>query len=82
MRHPVVGEIELNYQSFEMPGEPGLRFNVFTAEPDTSSPASPAIPRELGSQQPRSRSRYRPRHQRSTGTPMIATTTKQTTMTR
>ena len=37
MRHPVVGEIELNYQSFEMPGEPGLRFNVFTAEPDTSS---------------------------------------------
>ena len=35
MRHPVIGEIELNYQSFEMPGEPGLRFNVFTAEPDT-----------------------------------------------
>jgi transcriptional regulator with XRE-family HTH domain len=35
MRHPVVGEIELNYQSFEMPGEPGLRFNVFTAEPET-----------------------------------------------
>ena len=37
MRHPVVGEIELNYQSFEVPGEPCLRFNVFTAEPDTSS---------------------------------------------
>ena len=35
MRHPVIGEIELNYQSFDMPGEPGLRFNVFTAEPDT-----------------------------------------------
>jgi hypothetical protein len=35
MRHPVIGEIELNYQSFELPGEPGLRFNVFTAEPDT-----------------------------------------------
>jgi hypothetical protein len=35
MRHPVVGEIELNYQSFEIPGEPGLRFNVFTAEPET-----------------------------------------------
>jgi hypothetical protein len=35
MRHPAIGEIELNYQSFELPGEPGLRFNVFTAEPDT-----------------------------------------------
>ncbi len=35
MRHPVIGEIELNYQSFELPGEPGLRFNVFTAEPGT-----------------------------------------------
>ena len=35
MRHRVVGEIELNYQSFELPGEPGLRLSVFTAEPDT-----------------------------------------------
>ena len=35
MRHHVVGEIELNYQSFEIPGEPGLRLSVFTAEPDT-----------------------------------------------
>ena len=36
MRHHVVGEIELNYQSFEIPGEPGLRLSVFTAEPDSS----------------------------------------------
>ncbi|HEY6509755.1 MAG TPA: helix-turn-helix transcriptional regulator [Vicinamibacterales bacterium] len=35
MRHHVVGDIELNYQSFEIPGEPGLRLSVFTAEPDT-----------------------------------------------
>jgi hypothetical protein len=35
MRHHVVGEIELNYQSIELPGEPGLRLSVFTAEPDT-----------------------------------------------
>jgi len=35
MHHHVVAEIELNYQSFEMPDAPGLRFNVFTAEPDT-----------------------------------------------
>jgi transcriptional regulator with XRE-family HTH domain len=37
MRHPVIGEIELNYQTFELPGEPGLRFNVFTAEPGTQN---------------------------------------------
>lgn len=37
MRHHVIGEIELNYQSFEFPGEPGLRLSVFTAEPDTAN---------------------------------------------
>jgi transcriptional regulator with XRE-family HTH domain len=35
MRHHVIGEIELNYQSLELPGDPGLRLSVFTAEPDT-----------------------------------------------
>jgi transcriptional regulator with XRE-family HTH domain len=35
LRHHVIGEIELNYQSFELPGEQGLRLSVFTAEPDT-----------------------------------------------
>ena len=75
MRHPVVGEIELNYQSFEMPGEPGLRFNVFTAEPDTSSQqalrflASWAATTTPPQPAPA-------RHQRSTRTPMIATTPK------
>ena len=37
MRHHIVGDIELNYQSFELPGEPGLRLSVFTAEPDTAN---------------------------------------------
>jgi transcriptional regulator with XRE-family HTH domain len=35
MRHNLIGEIELNYQSFELPGDPGLRLSVFTAEPDS-----------------------------------------------
>ena len=35
MRHHMIGEIELNYQSFELPGDPGLRLSVFTAEPDS-----------------------------------------------
>jgi hypothetical protein len=37
MRHHIVGEIELNYQSFELPGESGLRLSVFTAEPDSQN---------------------------------------------
>ncbi|ULN54543.1 helix-turn-helix transcriptional regulator [Mycolicibacillus parakoreensis] len=37
LRHHVIGEVELNYQSLELPGEPGLRVSVFTAEPDTAN---------------------------------------------
>lgn len=37
MRHHIVGDIELNYQSFELPGEQGLRLSVFTAEPDSAN---------------------------------------------
>ena len=33
MRHHIVGEIQLNYQSFELPGDPGQRLSVFTADP-------------------------------------------------
>ncbi len=35
LRHPIVGEIELNYLSFELPEDPGLRLVVFTAEPNS-----------------------------------------------
>ncbi|MBX7435203.1 helix-turn-helix transcriptional regulator [Mycobacterium sp. Y57] len=35
MHHHIVGDIELNYQSFDLPDAPGLRLNVFTAQPDT-----------------------------------------------
>jgi transcriptional regulator with XRE-family HTH domain len=35
LRHPVVGELDLNYESMELPSEPGLTLNVYTAAPDT-----------------------------------------------
>lgn len=41
LRHQIVGEIELNYLSFELPEDPGLRLIVFTAAP--SSPHGQAL---------------------------------------
>lgn len=37
LRHPVVGELDLNYESMELPSEPGLVLNVYTAAPDSPS---------------------------------------------
>jgi len=35
LRHPVVGQLDLNYESMELPSEPGLILNVYTAAPDS-----------------------------------------------
>lgn len=37
LRHPIVGEIELVYEAFELPADPGLRMSTYTAEPGTPS---------------------------------------------
>ena len=37
LNHPVVGEIELVYEAFELPADPGLRMATYTAEPGTPS---------------------------------------------
>jgi hypothetical protein len=34
-RHPEVGELELSYDVFALPGEPGLSITTYTAEDDT-----------------------------------------------
>ncbi len=39
--HPLVGDIELDFEAFELPGDPGQRINVYTAPPD--SPAAEAL---------------------------------------
>jgi len=35
LHHPVAGDLDLTYEAFELPGEPGLTMLVYTAEPDT-----------------------------------------------
>ncbi|MGP4102563.1 MmyB family transcriptional regulator [Nonomuraea sp. KM90] len=33
LRHPVVGQLDLDFESMELPSEPGLTLNVYTATP-------------------------------------------------
>ncbi|MFF5793008.1 helix-turn-helix transcriptional regulator [Paeniglutamicibacter sp. NPDC012692] len=41
LHHPVVGDLDLNYQSMELPSEPGLVMNVYTAP--EGSPTADAL---------------------------------------
>ena len=35
--HPLAGDLELDYEAFELPGDPGQRINIYTAPPDSPS---------------------------------------------
>jgi transcriptional regulator with XRE-family HTH domain len=35
--HPLVGDLELDYEAFELAGDPGQRINVYTAPPDSAA---------------------------------------------
>ncbi len=35
LRHPAVGELDLNFEAMELPSDPSLRLNIYTAEPGT-----------------------------------------------
>ena len=35
LRHPVVGQLDLDFESMELPSEPGLYLNVYTAAAGT-----------------------------------------------
>jgi len=37
LHHPVVGDLDLNFESMELPSEPGLVLNVYTAPADSAS---------------------------------------------
>ncbi len=37
MHHPVVGQLDLDVESMELPAEPGLHLNVYTAPADTAT---------------------------------------------
>ena len=41
LRHPVVGELNLPNEAMDLPADPGLRFNIYTPEPD--SPEAEAL---------------------------------------
>ncbi|WP_127793479.1 helix-turn-helix transcriptional regulator [Agromyces sp. LHK192] len=41
LRHPIVGDLDLNYESMELPSEPGLVLNVYTAP--AGSPSADAL---------------------------------------
>lgn len=61
LRHPVVGQLDLDFEAMELPSEPGLQLNVYTAPAD--SPTADALKllaswaashEQLGSEQPAS----------------------------
>lgn len=37
LHHPVVGDLELTYEAFELPADPGLSLSTYTAEPGSAS---------------------------------------------
>jgi transcriptional regulator with XRE-family HTH domain len=37
IRHPAVGELDLNFEAMELPSEPELRLNIYTADPDSAT---------------------------------------------
>jgi transcriptional regulator with XRE-family HTH domain len=41
LHHPLVGDLSLDFEAFELPGDEGQRLNVYTAAPD--SPAADAL---------------------------------------
>jgi transcriptional regulator with XRE-family HTH domain len=41
LHHPIVGDLDLTYEAFDLPGDPGLRMLVYTAEP--ASPTADAL---------------------------------------
>jgi len=37
LHHPIVGDMDLSFEALELPADPGLRINVYTADPATPS---------------------------------------------
>ncbi|TQJ38109.1 helix-turn-helix protein [Arthrobacter sp. SLBN-112] len=37
LHHSIVGDLDLTYEALELPADPGLRINIYTAEPGTPS---------------------------------------------
>lgn len=40
LHHPLVGDLELNFEAMELTGDPGLLMNIYSAEPASKSEES------------------------------------------
>ncbi|WP_410611271.1 helix-turn-helix transcriptional regulator [Amycolatopsis sp. lyj-109] len=64
LRHPVVGQLDLDFESMDLPSEPGLRLNVYTAPADSPTAdglkmlASWAATQELAQESPAPTDRF------------------------
>jgi transcriptional regulator with XRE-family HTH domain len=43
LHHPLVGDLDLDYEAFELAGDPGQRINIYTAPPDSPSEQALAL---------------------------------------
>ncbi len=48
LRHPVVGQLDLNFESMELSSEPGLQLNVYTAPAEQPHGRRAQAPRLVG----------------------------------
>lgn len=52
LRHPVVGQLDLDFESMELPTDPGLQLNVYTAPTDSPSADGLALLASWAASQP------------------------------
>ncbi|MGZ6781057.1 MAG: MmyB family transcriptional regulator [Nocardioidaceae bacterium] len=50
--HPIVGDLELDYEAFELPCDPGQRLNIYTAPPDSPSAEALSLLASWSARQP------------------------------
>ena len=50
LRHPVIGQLDLDFEALELPSEPGLQLNIYTAAAGTPTADRSQAARLLGSQ--------------------------------
>jgi transcriptional regulator with XRE-family HTH domain len=50
--HPIVGDLELDFEAFELPGDPGQRINIYTAAPQSPSAEALALLASWTARQP------------------------------
>ena len=50
--HPIVGDLELDFEAFELPGDRGQRLNVYTAPPDSPSAEALSLLASWSARQP------------------------------